>query len=88
MSNLFQESSTGQPYALQQNQSDRSGQKGPLKVNLAKRAWADMNRNFRILSSRNPEVDTVAAARYKNVGSDMKFMNCSNVTSQSSLQQM
>lgn len=62
----YEQSSTGQPYALQQSRLEGSGRKGPLKANVAKKAWADMSRGFRMLSTRSSKVDTVAAAKYKN----------------------
>ena len=79
LANLFQQSSTGQPYALQQSRLEGSGRKGPLKANVAKKAWADMSRGFRMLSTRSSKVDTVAAAKYKNVCFDPKLMDCSNL---------
>ncbi|KAL4068861.1 WD40-repeat-containing domain protein [Scleroderma yunnanense] len=54
---------TGQHSALQPSRSGHSGHKGPLKGNIAKKAWADI---FGRLTTRSPKSDPVATARYKD----------------------
>lgn len=54
------------------NQSNGSGQKRSLETNLTKNTWADMNRGFRILSTRSTKANTVDPARSKDVGFDIK----------------
>lgn len=74
LSDLFQESGTGRPHVLWQNQSNLPGQRGSLKENRVKKAWADMHRSLRRLGTRIPKVGTVATGRYKDVGSDIKSL--------------
>lgn len=64
---------------MQYSRSEGSDRKGPLKANVAKKAWADMSRSFKMLSTRSSKVDTVATAKYKNVCFDPKLMDCSNI---------